>query len=80
MFEKFKYESVALKDIALDDRNPRIVTQTPLTSQTDIVSYLYENEELEAFIKKIASEGKNAGAERPYPSRQTQVCAQSVFG
>jgi hypothetical protein len=66
MFEKFKYESVPLKDIALDDRNPRIVTQAPLSSQAEIVSYLYENEDLEAFIKKIASEGKNIGAERPY--------------
>ncbi|WP_029586711.1 hypothetical protein [Bradyrhizobium sp. URHD0069] len=66
MFEKFKYESIPLKDIALDDRNPRIVTQTPLSSQGEIVSYLYENEDLEAFTKKIASEGKNIGAERPY--------------
>jgi hypothetical protein len=66
MYEKFKYESVPLKDIALDDRNPRIVTQTPLASQGEIVSYLYENEDLESFIKKISSEGKNAGAERPY--------------
>lgn len=66
MFANFKYESVPLKDIALDDRNPRIVSQTPLSSQADIISYLYENEDLEAFIKKIASEGKNVGAERPY--------------
>jgi hypothetical protein len=50
----------------LDDRNPRIVSQTPLSNQNEIVSYLYENEELEAFLKKIASEGKNIGAERPY--------------
>lgn len=63
MFEKFKYESVPLKDIALDDRNPRIVTQVPLSSQGEIVSYLYENEDLEAFIKKISSEGKNIGAD-----------------
>jgi hypothetical protein len=66
MFAGFKYESVPLKDIALDDRNPRIVSQTPLSSQSEIISYLYENEELEGFIKKIASEGKNIGAERPY--------------
>jgi uncharacterized membrane protein YgcG len=66
MFANFKYESVPLKDIALDDRNPRIVSQTPLSSQAEIISYLYENEDLEAFVKKIASEGKNVGAERPY--------------
>jgi hypothetical protein len=66
MFANFKYESVPLRDIGLDDRNPRIVSQTPLSSQEEIVSYLYENEDLEAFIKKIASEGKNIGAERPY--------------
>lgn len=66
MFEKFNYQSVPLKDIALDERNPRIVSQTPLSTQGEIVSYLYENEDLEVFIKKIASEGKNIGAERPY--------------
>jgi hypothetical protein len=66
MFAGFKYESVPLKDIALDDRNPRIVSQTPLSSQGEILSYLYENEDLESFVKKIASEGKNLGAERPY--------------
>jgi hypothetical protein len=66
MFAGFKYESVPLKDIALDDRNPRIVSQKPLSGQSEILSYLYENEDLEAFVKKIASEGKNFGAERPY--------------
>jgi hypothetical protein len=66
MFAGFKYENVPLKDIALDERNPRIVSQTPLSSQSEIISYLYENEGLEAFLKKIASEGKNLGAERPY--------------
>jgi hypothetical protein len=66
MFAGFRFESVPLKEIALDDRNPRIVSQTPLSSQSEIISYLYENEELEGFIKKIASEGKNIGAERPY--------------
>jgi hypothetical protein len=55
-----------LKDIALDDRNPRIVTQTKLSSQQEILGYLFEYEDLESFIKKIASEGKNQGAERPY--------------
>jgi hypothetical protein len=66
MFAGFKYESVPLKDISLDERNPRIVSQTALSTQGEILSYLYENEDLEAFIKKIASEGKNIGAERPY--------------
>jgi hypothetical protein len=72
MFAHFKYESVPLKDIALDDRNPRIVSQTPLSTQGEIVSYLYENEDLEAFIKKIASEGKNIGAERLMWSKRAQ--------
>lgn len=66
MFAGFEYKSLGLKDIELDDRNPRIVTQTKLTSQREILSYLYEYEGLEAFIKKIAAEGKNRGAERPY--------------
>jgi hypothetical protein len=66
MFAGFKYESIELKDIELDDRNPRIVSQTPLTSQKEILHYLYENEKLEAFVKKITSDGKNTGAERPY--------------
>jgi hypothetical protein len=66
MFAGFRYDSLALRDIALDEKNPRIVSQTPLTTQKQILSYLYENEDLEGFIKKIASEGKNLGAERPY--------------
>lgn len=70
MFANFLYESIPLKDIKLDERNPRIVTQKKLTSQDEIVSYLYEHEDLEEFIKKIASEGKNRGAERPYVIRQ----------
>jgi hypothetical protein len=66
MFAGFRYDSLALKDIALDERNPRIVSQIALSSQNEILSYLYDNEELESFVKKIASEGKNVGAERPY--------------
>lgn len=66
MFKNFKYESVALKDIILDDRNPRIVTQKKLTSQAKILEYLFEHEDLASFVNKIASEGKNHGAERPY--------------
>lgn len=66
MYSKFQYKSVPLKEIILDDRNPRIVTQTKLTSQDEIISYLFEHDDLAAFIKKIAAEGKNQGAERPY--------------
>lgn len=66
MYSKFKYEPVALKDIVLDDRNPRIVTQTKLSNQAEILEYLFEHEDLADFIKKIAAEGKNHGAERPY--------------
>lgn len=66
MFSNFKYEAIPLKNIILDDRNPRIVTQTKLSTQPEIVKYLFEHEDLDKFIKKIASEGKNVGAERPY--------------
>jgi hypothetical protein len=66
MYSNFTFASVPIKDIALDDKNPRIVSQTPLTKQGEILAYLYENEDLESFVKKIASEGKNFGAERPY--------------
>lgn len=65
-FSSFKYESVPLKDILLDDRNPRLVTQTKLPSQKAILTYLYEHEALADLIQKIASEGRNQGAERPY--------------
>jgi hypothetical protein len=66
LYGKFKYDSIPLKDISLDVRNPRIVTQAPLKYQEEILQYLLENEDLADFIKKIASEGKNIGAERPY--------------
>lgn len=66
MYEKFKFERVALSLIRLDDRNPRIVTPEKLTSDTDILDYFFEREGLAAFIKTIASEGRNPGAERPY--------------
>jgi hypothetical protein len=36
MFAGFKYENIALKDIALDEKNPRIVSQTPLHTQNEI--------------------------------------------
>lgn len=66
MFAKFKYERIALSLIKLDERNPRIVTLEGLTSQEEIIEYLFEHEELAAFLKKIAAEGRNPGAERPY--------------
>lgn len=66
MYASFKYNSVPLKDIFLDEKNPRIVTQSKLSSQPEILQYLYEFADLENFIKKIVTEGRNAGAERPY--------------
>ncbi|RYF30158.1 MAG: hypothetical protein EOO23_05750, partial [Comamonadaceae bacterium] len=69
MYEKFKFERVALSLVRLDDRNPRIVTQAKLSSEQEIVGYLFEHEELATFIKTIAAEGRNPGAERPYVIR-----------
>jgi hypothetical protein len=66
MYSNFKYETISLDKIFLDERNPRIVSQKSLTSQMAILKYFFEHEQLEDFIKKIASEGKNSGAERPY--------------
>jgi hypothetical protein len=66
MFSSFKYESIPLKSIELDVRNPRIVTQKKLSSQDEVLAYLYEYEQLDDFIKKVVAEGKNIGAERPY--------------
>lgn len=66
MYAGFKYENIALTLINLDNRNPRIVTQKKLATQDEILKYLFDHEDLDAFIKKIASEGKNPGAERPY--------------
>jgi hypothetical protein len=66
MFSRFKYETIPLGDIILDDRNPRIVTQSKLSSQPEILQYLFDYENLLQFTRKIASEGKNIGAERPY--------------
>lgn len=66
MYEKFKYERIALSLIRLDDRNPRIVTQEKLASEEEILEYLFEHEDLSSFIKTIALEGRNPGAERPY--------------
>lgn len=66
MFSKFKYERIPLSLINLDDRNPRIVTPEKLKSEDEIIRYLFEHEGLAAFMKKLASEGHNKGAERPY--------------
>lgn len=66
MYDKFKYERVALSLIRLDDRNPRIVTQERLSSEEAIAAYFFEHEELSGFVKTIATEGRNPGAERPY--------------
>lgn len=66
MFAKFKFEPLPLGDINLDDRNPRLVVQKPLTTQEAILEYLFEHEDLITFIRRIAHNGKNKGAERPY--------------
>lgn len=66
MFSKFKYEPIPLSSIKLDERNPRIVTQKLLSKPEDILQYFFEYEGLADFLKKIASEGRNLGAERPY--------------
>jgi hypothetical protein len=66
MFAKFKYDQIPLSLIRLDDRNPRIVTAMKLPTEEAILEYFFEHESLEAFLKKIASEGRNRGAERPY--------------
>ena len=42
------------------------MSQTKLTTEEQILSYLFEHEDLAAFIKTIATEGRNPGAERPY--------------
>jgi hypothetical protein len=66
MFAKFKYERIPLSSIRLDERNPRIVTQEQLSTPEDILKYFFEYEGLADFLKKIALEGRNQGAERPY--------------
>jgi hypothetical protein len=66
MFASFKYDALPLKDIMLDVRNPRIVTQSVLSTQEEILQYLFDYEGLFGFIAKIADEGRNKGAERPY--------------
>jgi len=71
MFSEFKYESIPLDVVQLDVRNPRIVTRAKLVTQEQILAYLYEYEDLDEFVRKIATEGKNIGAERPYVIRES---------
>lgn len=66
MYSDFKYEEIDLKNINLDPRNPRILAPEAPKSEDEILEYLFDYEDLEKFIKKIATEGKNKGAERPY--------------
>ena len=66
MFSKFKYQRIPLSLIKLDYKNPRIVTQQQLKTPDEIIKYLFDHENLADFLKKIAGEGKNQGAERPY--------------
>lgn len=66
MYAGFKYETLQLKDILLDYRNPRIVTPSKFSKQDEILSYLYEHEDLDDFVQLIARDGRNYGAERPY--------------
>ena len=62
MYELFKYEKVDLSQIRLDSQNPRIVTQSALTTQEKILEYLFSHEELSLFLVKIVTEGLNQGA------------------
>ncbi|WP_420962663.1 hypothetical protein [Brucella sp. IR073] len=66
MFQEFAYQSVPLSAISLDPKNPRIVTTKKLKTEDAIIEYFFEHENLLDFIKKIAAEGRNPGAERPY--------------
>lgn len=66
MFDEFQRKAIPLVQIRLDQQNPRIVTLEPLTSEPEIIGYFFEHEGLADFIKKIASEGLNPGAETPF--------------
>lgn len=66
MFDQFTYKTIALSDIQLDVRNPRIVTLKPLASEVEIADYMFSHENLASLLEKIATEGRNVGAERPY--------------
>lgn len=66
MYSDFKYENIKLDLIQLDRKNPRLVTLKALKTESEILEYLFEHEGLENFLQKIAAEGRNIGAERPY--------------
>ncbi|MEA3049094.1 MAG: hypothetical protein QOG84_930 [Sphingomonadales bacterium] len=66
MFDEFQRKTIDLSQISLDPQNPRIVTLEPLSSEAEIISYFFEHEGLADFIKKIAAEGLNPGAETPF--------------
>jgi hypothetical protein len=66
MFDEFQRKTISLTQIKLDPQNPRIVTLEPLKTEAEIISYFFEHEGLADFIKKIASEGLNPGAETPF--------------
>lgn len=70
LYDKFTFEDLPLQKIFLDYQNPRIVTQKPLSKQTDIIEYLFQNEDLSGFIHRIVKQGKNPGAEQPYVVKQ----------
>ena len=66
MFDEFQRKTIELSQISLDPQNPRIVTLEPLTSEAQIISYFFVHEALAEFLKKIAAEGLNPGAETPF--------------
>lgn len=66
MYDEFQRKTVELVQIGLDPQNPRIVTLEPLGTEAAIISYFFEHEGLAEFIKKIAAEGLNPGAETPF--------------
>src|SRR5205085_3947093 len=66
MFDEFQRKTIPLDQISLDPQNPRIVTLEPLSKEAEIISYFFEHEGLADFLKKIASEGLNPGAETPF--------------
>src|SRR5207302_11152542 len=55
--------------ISLDLLNPRLVSDKPFNNEDEIVEYLFEYDDLAGLIDRIATEGKNRGAEQPYVVR-----------
>lgn len=68
-FSRFQYDRISLSSIKLDLDNPRIVLRKRPTNEQEIVEYLFKFERLGDMIEKIASQGLNKGAERPYVVR-----------